>query len=257
MQSICKRYILVFNGSIYNYLELRDYLLNTGIKLRTRSDTEVIIELFALEGPKMLNKLQGMFSFVIWDIQKKEAFAARDSYGIKPLYIGFNSNGIVLASQVKTILSTNLVSKEKDLNSELSFFHFGFVVEPRTWFKNIRSLKSGHYIIIKENKISYEKNWNDLKNLWIQADKNQKKNSNKDINKKIYEELTASVNKHLVSDVPIGIFLSSGVDSTLLASIASQNTKKNITAITVLFDDFKNSNFDETFKAKKLLKNLV
>ena len=78
MQSICKRYILVFNGSIYNYLELRNYLLNTGIKLRTTSDTEVIIELFALEGPKMLNKLQGMFSFVIWDIEKKEAFAARD-----------------------------------------------------------------------------------------------------------------------------------------------------------------------------------
>ena len=103
------------------------------------------------------------------------------------------------------------------------------MVEPRTWFKNIKSLKSGHYLIIKENKISYEKNWNDLENLWIQADKNQKK-FKKDINKKIYEELTASVNKHLVSDVPIGIFLSSGVDSTLLASIASQNSKKNITA---------------------------
>ena len=76
MTSICNRYVLVFNGSIYNYLELRNYLLNLGIKLRTTSDTEVIIELFVLEGPKMLSRLQGMFSFVIWDKHTKEAFAA-------------------------------------------------------------------------------------------------------------------------------------------------------------------------------------
>lgn len=256
MKSICKRYVLVFNGSIYNYLELRDYLFNVGVKLRTNSDTEVIIELYALEGPKMLNRLQGMFSFVIWDLKKKEAFAARDPYGIKPLYIGSNINGIILASQVKAILSTNLISKEKDLDSEISFFHFGFVIEPKTWFKNIRSLKSGHYIIIKDNKISYEKNWTNLEHLWVQADKYEKKITKKDVKKKIYEELTASVNKHLVADVPIGIFLSSGVDSTLLASIASTNSKKNITAITVLFDDFKNSNFDETSKAKKIAEKL-
>ena len=147
---------------------------------------------------------------MLYDL-KKEAFAARDPYGIKPLYIGYNINGIILASQVKAILSTNLISKEKDLNSELSFFHFGFVIEPRTWFKNIRSLKSGHYIIIKDNKISYEKNWTNLENLWVQADK-QKKITKKDVKRKIYEELTASVTKHLVADVPIGIFLSSGVD---------------------------------------------
>jgi len=256
MKSICKRYVLVFNGSIYNYLELRNYLFNVGVKLRTNSDTEVIIELYALEGPKMLNRLQGMFSFVIWDLKKKEAFAARDPYGIKPLYIGSNINGIILASQVKAILSTNLISKEKDLDSEISFFHFGFVIEPKTWFKNIRSLKSGHYIIIKDNKISYEKNWTNLEHLWVQADKYEKKITKKDVKKKIYEELTASVNKHLVADVPIGIFLSSGVDSTLLASIASTNSKKNITAITVLFDDLKNSNFDETSKAKKIAEKL-
>ena len=256
MKSICERYILIYNGSIYNYLELRDYLSNSGIQLKTTSDTEVIIELFALEGAKMLNRLQGMFSFVIWDTQAKEAFAARDPYGIKPLYIGFNPDGIILASQVKTILSTNLISKEKDLNSELSFFQFGFVIEPRTWFKNIKSLNPGNYIVIKDNKITFEKNWSDIESFWISADKNQKKIKKKTLNKIIYDEVTASVNKHLVSDVPIGIFLSSGIDSTLLASIASLNSKKNIIAITVLFNDFKNSNYDETFKAKKIAQRL-
>jgi len=256
MTSICNRYVLVFNGSIYNYLELRNYLLNLGIKLRTTSDTEVIIELFVLEGPKMLSRLQGMFSFVIWDKHTKEAFAARDPYGIKPLYIGYNSEGIILASQVKTLLSTNLISKEKDFSSQFCFFQFGFVIEPRTWFKHIKSLKSGHYIIIKNNRITYEKNWINLQNFWIQADQNKTKIKKKNLKNIIYEELTASVNKHLVADVPIGIFLSSGVDSTLLASIVSKNSKKNITAITVLFNDFKNSDYDETIKAKKIAQKL-
>jgi asparagine synthase (glutamine-hydrolysing) len=87
IHSLCSRYVLVFNGAIYNFLELRDYLLAKGIKLRTYSDTEVILELFALEAEKMLSKLKGMFAFVIWDRVKKKAFAARDPYGIKPLYI--------------------------------------------------------------------------------------------------------------------------------------------------------------------------
>jgi asparagine synthase (glutamine-hydrolysing) len=256
MTSICDRYVLVFNGSIYNYLELRDYLLNSGIKLKTTSDTEVVIELFALEGPKMLSRLQGMFAFVIWDKHSKEAFAARDPFGIKPLYIGYNSDGIILASQVKTLLSTNLISKEKDFSSQFCFFQFGFVIEPRTWFKNIKSLKSGHYIIIKNNKIISEKNWINLQNFWIQADQNKKKIQKKNLRNLIYEELTASVNKHLVADVPIGIFLSSGMDSTLLASIVSKNSKKNITAITVLFNDFKNSDYDETLNAKKIAQKL-
>ena len=256
MQSICKRYLLVFNGAIYNYLELRKYLLEKGINLKTFSDTEVVVELFALDGPKMLDKLQGMFAFVIWDKKNKESFAARDPYGIKPLYIGYNSDGIILASQVKTIIATNLISKEKDPDSQFFFFKFGFVIEPKTWFKNICSLRSGNYIIIKNNKVIYEKNWFNLENLWILADKNKTKVTTIDLQKKIYEELNASVKKHLVSDVPIGIFLSSGIDSTIIASLSALNSKKNITAITVLFEDFKGSNYDETLRAKKISKKL-
>ncbi len=256
MKSICERYVLVFNGSIYNYLELRDYLLQKGVKLKTLSDTEVLLELFVLEGPKMLNRLQGMYSFVIWDNINKEAFAARDPYGIKPLYIGYNSEGIILASQVKTLISTNLINREKDTDSQFSFYKFGFITEPNTWFKNIKSLKSGHYIVIKDNEILYEKNWSNLENFWLHADKNEKIISKQNLQKVINEELTASVKKHLIADVPIGIFLSSGIDSTLLASIASLNTKKNITAITVIFNDFKGSNYDETSKAKKIAKKL-
>ena len=256
MISICKRYILVFNGAIYNYLELRNYLSEAGVKLKTMSDTEVILELYALEGPKMLSKLEGMFSFVIWDTKKKEAFAARDPYGIKPLYIGYSFNGIILASQVKTLLLTNLISKDKDLLSQICFFKFGFVKEPRTWFKNIKSLRSGHYIKIKDKKIVDDNNWINFKKFWDLADKNKNKITKDNLKKTIYNELTLSVNKHLIADVPIGLFLSSGIDSALLATLVSLNKKKNITAITVLFEDFKNSNFDESIKATKIAEKL-
>ena len=252
MQSLCSRYILVFNGSIYNYKSLRKHLIDNDVKLKTYSDTEVILELFALEGPQMVSKLKGMFAFVIWDCKKKEAFAARDPYGIKPLFIGTNSEGIILASQVKTLLLTKQISTERDINSQFSFWNLGYIIEPRTWFKNIKALKSGYYVRIKDGKIISEMQWYDLNKNWISADKNKQRISKKECNKIIKNSLTSSVKKHLVSDVPIGIFLSSGVDSTLVAGIVSSNTNKKIIAITVSFENFEGSENDESIKAKKI-----
>ena len=174
MHSLCSRYIIVFNGSIYNYKILRNYLTDYNIKLKTHSDTEVILELFALEGPKMLSKLEGMFAFVIWDCKKKIAFAARDPFGIKPLYIGTNPNGTILSSQVKTIISTKLISTVKDKSSQFLFWNLGYVMEPCTWFKDIKTLKSGHYIYIKNGEIISETKWYDLNKNWIIADKKKK-----------------------------------------------------------------------------------
>ncbi len=256
MKSLCSRYIILFNGAIYNYKSLRKNLIESGVELKTFSDTEVILELYALEGPKILQKLQGMFAFLIWDIKKKEAFAARDPYGIKPLYIGSNSKGVILASQVKTILATKQIKTDKDLNSEFSFKNFGYVIEPNTWYEKIKSLKPGHLIIIRDNKIVTEKKWYYLEDTWITADKNKQKISKKVCTENINKFVSDSIKKHLVSDVPIGVFLSGGVDSSLVAAIASLNSEKTITAITVLFDDFKNTNNDETYVAEKLCKKL-
>jgi len=254
MQSLCARYILVFNGSIYNYKSLRKYLIDKGIKLKTHSDTEVILELFALEGPGMISKLNGMFAFVIWDCEKKEAFATRDPYGIKPLYIGTSSDGVILASQVKSLLATKFINTDKDIYSQFSFWNLGFIIEPRTWFKNIKALKSGHYIKIKDGKIISEKQWYDIKKNWVIADKNKKIIHKSDYSKIIKNSIIESVKRHLVSDVPIGIFLSSGIDSSLVAGIASMNSKKKIIAITVSFENLKNSDYDESADAKKIAK---
>ena len=115
----------------------------------------------------MLNKLKGMFAFVIWDKKNKELFAARDPYGIKPLYIGLNADGVILASQVKTIISTKFIDQEEDLYSLFSFYNFGFVIEPRTWFKNIKSLKPGSFIKVKNANYIIEKNWYNFNENWI------------------------------------------------------------------------------------------
>ena len=252
MHSSCSRYIIIFNGSIYNYKVLRKYLIDNNIKLKTHSDTEVILELFALEGSKMLSKLEGMFAFVIWDCKEKKAFAARDPFGIKPMYIGTNLTGIILSSQVKALLSTKLINNDKDINSQFSFWNLGYVIEPRTWFKNIKALKSGYYIYIKDGKIISEIQWYDLNKNWIIADSKEKKITKREFSKIIKDSIVTSVKKHLIADVPIGIFLSSGIDSTIIASIASSNSNKKITAITVSFESFDGSEYDETIKAKKI-----
>ena len=253
MISLCERYVIVFNGSIYNYKELRNYLISKNIKLKTQSDTEVLLELYSLEGNKMLNKLKGMFAFVIWDKKNKELFAARDPYGIKPLYIGLNDNGVILASQVKTIISTKFIDQEEDLYSQFSFYNFGFVIEPRTWFKNIKSLKPGFFIKVKDPNNIIETSWYNFNKNWVNADDPRSKKE-KLLKEKIIKSITNSVERHLISDVPIGIFLSSGVDSSLLAGIASQKTKKKIKAITVSFEEFENSDYNEISKAKKIAK---
>ena len=256
LQSLCSRYQIIFNGSIYNFKSLRNYLINKKISLKTNSDTEVILELYVLEGPKMIHKLKGMFAFIIWDNKKKEAFVTRDPYGIKPLYIGKNSRGLVVSSQVKSILLTNLISKERDLKAHYAFWKFGYVIEPRTWFRDIKALKPGNYIKIKNGKIIQEKRWYNLNKNWLEADKKKPKVLKYEYKRFIKKSLIESINRHLVSDVPAGIFLSSGVDSTLVASVVSSKSKKKITAITVVFEDFKNSDYDETLEAKKIAKKL-
>ena len=253
MKSLCDRYLIVFNGSIYNYRDLRSYLIKKNINLKTHSDTEVILELYALEGSRMLNRLKGMFAFIIWDKKEKEVFATRDPYGIKPLYIGLNPKGVILASQVKTIISTNFIDQSKDLYSLFSFYHLGFIIEPRTWFENIKSLKPGFFIRFKNPQNIVENNWYNFSKNWIIADK-AKQNLKENFRKKIVKSINDSVERHLVSDVPIGIFLSSGIDSSLLASIASLKSKQKIKAITVSFEEFKNSEYDEVSKAKKIAK---
>ena len=251
MNSLCKKFVIVFNGEIYNFKELRKDLLDKGVKFKTNSDTEVILNLFILEGEKMLMKLRGMFSFVIYNKKTKKAFIARDPYGIKPLYYGKTDDGLIFASQVKTILSLKLMENIIDEQAVELFKILGSVPEPNTFFQKIRSVKAGHFIWIKNGKITSYKKWCDIGRVWkfLNSKDSFEKDKTESVLKKSLEE---TVKYHLVSEVPVGIFLSGGIDSAVLTGLITQSGFKDLIGITIYFDEYIKTPLHELTAAKKI-----
>jgi asparagine synthase (glutamine-hydrolysing) len=245
MQSNCRRYHIVFNGEIYNYQELKNDLIKKGFEFKTTSDTEVILKLFELHKEEMLKMLFGMFALVIWDNVNKIAFAARDPYGIKPLYFSQNSNGIILSSQIKSIVASNFEDYSFNKDAELNYLIFGSVYEPITIYSNIFHLESGNYLWIKDNKIINKVMWMDISDSWIRANQFNEILSYDQVQKLVKEYVLNSIKRHIVSDVPIGIFLSGGIDSSVLAAMLSELKIKNIYGITIAYDEFLDTNHDE------------
>ena len=222
MHSICGRYVIVFNGEIYNFQELKKDLDSCGVVFCTTSDTEVILAMFAFYGEQMLSKLHGMFAFVIWDKVSKKAFAARDPYGIKPLYIAnLGDNGLVLASSVKALVHTGLVSLEKDEIGVTGFWMLGSVPEPHTWYKDISVVPAGHCLWIQNNKVIANYCWHDVGDSWRSTSQEEDSclQSFKGLQSRVSAALRESVKRHMVADVPVGIFLSGGIDSGALAGL--------------------------------------
>ena len=169
MRSACGRYVIVFNGEIYNFRELRGELAAKGFAFRTSSDTEVLLALFAQEGAAMLPRLRGMFALVIWDSVARRAFAARDPYGIKPLYWAQTDDGVLLASQVKALLATGKVSRAPCALGQAGFWLLGSVAEPHTWYRDIRALPAGHCAWIEDGRMGTPECWWDIAAAWRDA----------------------------------------------------------------------------------------
>jgi asparagine synthase (glutamine-hydrolysing) len=252
MQSDCGKFVIVFNGEIYNYQELKSKLLSQGVLFKTESDTEVILNLFLLYKEDMLQMLKGMFSLIIWDKNKKEAFVARDPYGIKPLYFSILEKGIIIASTVSSIVASGLVNLNKSLYGQRGFYFLGSVPEPYTWFENILSVKSGSYFYVSNYSINKYRKYVDISDSWIFSSKMKYNVPFDSLNKQVKSSIEESISRHLVSDVPIGLFLSGGIDSGVLAGIISMNNKNNLIAITLKFDEFSNSNVDESARATSI-----
>lgn len=252
MKSFCGRYVIIFNGEIYNYLDLRKDLISMGINFNTFSDTEVILELFKLEKELMLNKLQGMFAFVIWDNETKTAFAARDPYGIKPLYYSQFEDGLIISSQLKSISAIKLINKEFDYDSEAKFWILGSMPEPNTFYKNIKMLESGNYIWIHNNKIIEQVCWKNIGKIWQNAANTKLTIPKSKIQSIVKNAISESISRHIVSDVPIGVFLSGGIDSGTLVGLLSDAKVKDITGITIAYKEFENTEQDEVPVAKAI-----
>lgn len=246
--SDCGNYIMVFNGEIYNYIELKKEL-EPKYSFRTQSDTEVLLNSYKEWGSNCLDKFNGMFSIAIWNKNEQSFFAARDRFGVKPFYYYYNQSNFHFASEVKTILASGI---EKVANDSVwsSFFTQGSYGLPNeTFWKNIHQLPGGHYLTLKNNVFQIGK-WYSFENR-IQSLFHHVENNEEEY---ITNLLLKAINLRFRADVPVGFNLSGGLDSsTLLALIDQQNIDKSaVEAFTFVTND---DRYDELFWVKSMLEN--
>lgn len=216
MYNETKELVLVFNGEIYNYRELRDELEKKGHVFANHSDSEVLLHGYEEYGEQLLDKLRGMFAFVIWDNKMKKLFAARDFFGIKPFYYAVIGGNFVFASEIKSILE--FPGYEKKVNEEAleQYLSFQYSVLEETFFKGIYTLKPGHHLTYENRHVNIHKYFDPLLCP-------EKKGREKELTDELDNVIQDSVRCHMVSDVEVGSFLSGGVDSSLIASCFSGN----------------------------------
>jgi len=221
---------VVCNGEIYNYRQLRTELEGRGHRFQCESDTEVIVHLYEDHGDLLVNKLRGMFAFALWDSRRRRLLVSRDRLGIKPLYFHQNHRQLAFASEVKALLANQMLNREVDIHALNDYFSWGYVPAPRTLLKGISKLLPGHSLIVEAGRIRTERYWelrfDQVENLseddWAEA---------------IREKLRETIQSHLISDVPLGAFLSGGLDSSSIVSIMSELTDRPVKTFSIGFGE--------------------
>lgn len=225
---------IVFNGEIYNFAQLRSRLRKNGHKFASKTDTETIIHLWEEYGINCVKYLRGMFALAIWDERKKSLFLARDRAGKKPLKYYLDNQKIIFASELKAILTDKTIARMPDLKAIDHFFSLEAVPAPLTGFQGIKKLPAASYLLVKNNQVMIKKYW--------QTEFLPKTRLNEtEIKTTILEKLTESVRLRLMADVPVGAFLSGGVDSSAVVALMSRLGQKQIKTFSVGFEDKKYS----------------
>lgn len=228
MSSHDGRYTITYNGEIYNFKEIRSELQRLGHGFRTSSDTEVILVAYRQWGTGCLDRFRGMFAFAIWDDQEGRLFCARDLFGEKPLYYAkTESDGLVVSSEVKGIIASGLVIPKLDLTSVDAYLAFGYVPPDRTIYKNVSTLPPAHYIIWQDGHINMARYWEPIpKPLPIVLE---------DAAQRLRELIEQAVERQMVSDVPVGAFLSGGLDSSTIVALMQQHSSRPVKTFSIGF----------------------
>src|SRR5215470_1107827 len=237
------RYVVTFNGEIYNYPSLRKELEAEGVVFRSTSDTEVLLHLFARDGATMVHRLRGMYAFAIWDSIARRLFLARDPYGIKPLYTANDGWTFRFASQVKALLGGGQVSRDLDPAGVVGFHLFGSVPEPFTLYRDIRSLPAGHTQWVDADGPREPKAFFNLAEVLAKGAAHPV--SSAEVCERVRAGVLDSVRAHLLADVEVGIFLSAGIDSGALLGTMRNAGQHEIRAITLAFEEFRGTLEDE------------
>jgi asparagine synthase (glutamine-hydrolysing) len=222
----------VLNGEIYNYLELRTLLQQKGHTFYTHTDTEVIVHLYEQYGERFVDHLTGMFGVAVWDTRRKTLTLARDRLGIKPLYYTANTKRLLFGSELKAILADG-VDRQIDLQAVHDYLSFNYVPGPRTIFKEIRSLPAGHLLICSGSRLALKRYWD----LGYPDASNGASRSEESYCEELYSLLTTTVKQHLASDVPLGVFLSGGVDSSTLVALMSKISSQPVRTFSIGFEE--------------------
>ncbi|MFX0066670.1 MAG: asparagine synthase (glutamine-hydrolyzing), partial [Candidatus Hermodarchaeota archaeon] len=248
MSNASKDIWIVFNGEIYNFPELKKELQSKGYRFRTTSDTEVIIYMYEENGEKAFVRLNGIFAFAIYDKKKKCVILARDHFGVKPLYYTLSNGRLLFGSEIKTILQDASVKKEFDYEAFNSFLTFRYNPSPQTLFKNIKKLFPAHYLkVTAKDSIK-------LKSYWDYLPKTNSVISEREAIEEYQRLLHSAVRRQMISDVPVGLLLSGGVDSAVIGYLMQKETSEKVKAFTIGFPgkgDF--NELDDAFRTTELI----
>ena len=243
-------HVVVFNGEIYNYPQLRARLEADGVRFETTSDTEVLLHLYARHGREMLDHLRGMYAFAIWDERRRGLFLARDPYGIKPLYTADDGWHFRFASQVKALVAGKALSGDNEPAAIAGFYLFGHVPEPFTLYRQIRALPAGHWQWVDEAGPGEPEPFARLSDVLRQGA--AKPRSPAELAPMLRAAARESVAAHLLSDVEVGVFLSSGIDSGAVLGLMRDAGQNRIRAVTLAFGEFAGSDQDEAPLARSV-----
>ena len=238
---------IVFNGEIYNYRELRARLENDGCHFQSQSDTEVLLHLYARHGETMFDDVRGMYAFAIWDKRRDGLFLARDPFGIKPLYVADDGKTVRVASQLKALRAGGKISLTPEPAGHVGYFLWGHVPEPYTMYRGVRSLPAGSSLWIGRDGTRRQRTFCDIARVLAEGENAAADGA---AHVALRDALFSTVRYHLVADVPVGVFLSSGLDSTTIAALASEQGGE-LRTVTLGFDEYRGKPDDETVLAEK------
>lgn len=243
MHSFSGRFVTVYNGEIYNFKTLRNDLEAQGVSFKGHSDTEVLLALYERDGQGCLNLLNGMFALAIWDTQEKSLFLARDRLGKKPLYIWRKGDKLAFASEIKALLEVPGVQRRLRYDAVKDFFTHQYVPDPKSIFENIEKLAPGHCMSINASGDISLRKW------WDVSFETTRHGSDADVADELYALLEDSVKLRMVSDVPLGAFLSGGVDSSAVVGFMANNSASPVISCSI---GFESEAHDETVHAKEV-----
>lgn len=229
----------VCNGEIYNYRELRAALRQRGHRFRTDADTEVIVHLYEEHGDEMVHHLRGMFAFALWDARRNRGLIARDRLGIKPLFHAQVGGALLFGSEIKAILASNLVDRDLDHQALDAFIAFTYIPAPLTVYRAIRKLEPGHLLVYESGRVEQRRYWD------VDFSRTDHEIDDREWIERFDAAIEDAVTSHLVSDVPVGAFLSGGIDSSLVVAYMSRHLDEPVKTFTMGFDGARNPLIDE------------